>query len=113
MTTEVNVHAEKEEEKRNNLFDTFFLSVSSLSSSLSHTLSLTHSLTLSGAFFFSMEAMRRQQVWSFLEANRGTDMLVFHSPLLGKWLGLNLRRCIVCLFFPSPSHFCHTEGAII
>lgn len=102
MTTEVNVHAEKEEEKRNNLFDTFFLSVSSLS--FSHT----HSPPPSAAFFFSMEAMRRKQVWSLLEANKGVDMLAFYSPLLGKWLDLDLRRYLV-----FPPQFCHTEVAII
>ena len=70
MTGEVNVHAGKEKEKRNNLFDTFSLSLSSPSLSLSFSLSLTHTHThtlslsrsLSDAFFFSMEAMRRKQV---------------------------------------------------
>lgn len=71
VTTEVDVHAEKEEEKRNNLF-----------LSLSLPLSLTHSLTLSDAFF-SMEAMRRKQVWSFLEAGKGVDMLMFLVTTLG------------------------------
>lgn len=76
---------------------------------LSHTLSLTHSLTHSDAFFFfSIEAMRRKQVWSLLETNTGIDMLAFNSPLLGKRLGLYLRRCMV-----FPPQFCHTEVAII
>lgn len=72
MTGEVNVHAGKEKERRNNLFDRSSRSPSlssllpSFSLSQTHTLSLTHSF--SAAFFFSMEAMRRKQVWCFLEA---------------------------------------------
>lgn len=70
MTGEVNVHAGKEKERRNNLFDRSSRSPSLssliLSLSLKHTLSLTHSF--SAAFFSSMEAMRRKQVWCFLEA---------------------------------------------
>lgn len=68
MTGEVNVHAGKEKERRNNLFDRSSRSPSpslssllpSFSLSQTHTLSLTHSF--SAAFFFSMEAMRRKQV---------------------------------------------------
>lgn len=53
-----------------------------LSLTHTHTFSLTHSL--SDAFFFSMEAMRRKQVWCFLEAHKGKDMLAFYSsPLVG------------------------------
>ena len=82
MTDEVIVHAVKEEEKRNNLFDTFLLFLSVLPLSLSCTHSLTRSL--SDAFFFSMEAMRRKQVWGFLEGHKGKDMLAFYSaPLVG------------------------------
>lgn len=72
MTGEVNVHAGKEKERRNNLFDRSSRSPSpssllpSFSLSQTHTLSLTHSF--SAAFFSSMEAMRRKQVWCFLEA---------------------------------------------
>lgn len=44
------------------------------------SLSLTHSL--SDAFLFSMEAMRRKQVWCFLEAHKGKDMLALYSSSL-------------------------------
>lgn len=57
MTTEVNVHAEKEEEKRNNLFDTFFLSLYPPSLSLLHT--LPHTLP--------------HPLWRLLLLNRGHE----------------------------------------
>lgn len=53
--------------------------------SQSHTLSLTflHTHCLSDAFLFSMEAMRRKQVWCFLEAHKEKDMLaLYSSPLV-------------------------------
>lgn len=95
---------QRKKRKRGTICSTRSFSLYPPSLSLPHTLSLTHS----DAFFFSIEAMRRKQVWSFLETNRGIDMLAFNSPLLGKWLGLYLRRCMV-----FPSQFCHTEVAII
>lgn len=84
MIIEVNVHAGKEKLKRNNLSDTFgFLRPPSfLSFSLSQTHTLAHLHALSDAFFFSMEAMRREQVWCFLEAHQGKDMLaLYYSPI--------------------------------
>lgn len=60
MTSEVNVHAGKEKEKKSNLLEAFWHSLPLPFFKPTHSSSLT--LSLFDAAFFSMEAMRRKQV---------------------------------------------------
>ncbi len=91
MTDEVNVHAGKEKEKRNNLFNTFSLSLPlsvlpppPLSHAHTHTHTHTSSLTPSSSQWRPWEESRYE---ASLRHTREKDMLALHSsPLVLLWM---------------------------